>query len=77
MSIRKSFTYEGIRHYIRAKDLADYEVKKALLIKDLVEGKVIESKMLVRDWAAEWLETYKMGTCSDKTYKDYVQIYPA
>lgn len=73
MSIRKSFTYEGIRHYIRARNLADYEVKKALLIKDLEEGKVIESKMLVRDWATEWLETYKIGTCSDKTYKDYVR----
>lgn len=72
MSIRKSFTYEGIRHYIRAKDLADYEVKKALLIKDLETGKVIESKMLVRDWAVEWLETYKIGTCGDKTYKDYI-----
>lgn len=73
MSIRKSFTYDGIRHYIRAKDLADYEVKKALLIKDLETGKVIESKMLVHDWAEEWLETYKMGTCNSKTYKDYVR----
>ena len=73
MGIRKSFTYNGKRHYIRAKDETDYEVKKALLIKELEEDKLIESNMLVRDWAAEWLKTYKSGSCSEKTYKDYVR----
>ncbi|MCI7304329.1 MAG: site-specific integrase [Clostridia bacterium] len=69
--MRKSFTYNGQRHYIRAKDETDYEIKKALKIKELEEGKIIESNMLVRDWAEEWLTTYKFGTCNDKTYKDY------
>lgn len=73
MGIRKSFTYNGKRHYIRAKDETDYEVRKALLIKELEEDKLIESNMLVKDWAAEWLKTYKSGSCSEKTYKDYVR----
>lgn len=69
--MRKSFTHEGKRHYIRAKDMAEYEVKKALKLKDLEEGKIIESKMLVRDWAKEWMETYKSAVLSDEQYKDY------
>lgn len=71
--IKKSFTYNGKRYYIRANDLTDYEVKKALKIKELEEEKLIESNMLVRDWASEWLITYKINSCSDKTYKDYQQ----
>lgn len=69
--MRKSFTYDGRRYYIRAKDETDYEVKKALKLKELEENKIIESNMLVRDWASEWLRTYKSGSCNDKTYKDY------
>lgn len=46
MGIRKSFTYEGQRHFIRAADLTDYEVKKALLIQELESGRKIESSML-------------------------------
>ncbi|MBP3384150.1 MAG: tyrosine-type recombinase/integrase family protein [Firmicutes bacterium] len=69
--MRKSFTYQGKRYYIRCKDETEFEVKKALLLKDIEEEKVIESTMLVRDWAAEWLETYKSAQCNEKTYKDY------
>ena len=69
--MRKSFTYDGRRYYFRAKDETDYEVKKALKLKELEENKIIESNMLVRDWASEWLRTYKSGSCNDKTYKDY------
>lgn len=69
--MRGAFTYEGKRYYVSGKDATEVAVKKALKLKDLEEGKRIESNMLVRDWSNEWLQTYKMGTCNDKTFKDY------
>lgn len=70
--MRGAFSYEGRRYYVSGKDKTEVEVKKAMRLKELQEGTVIESNMLVRDWAKEWLETYKIGSCNDKTYKDYV-----
>lgn len=75
--MRKSVTYNGRRYYIRAKDETDYEVKKALKLKELEENKIIESNMLVKDWAREWMQMYKSGSCGDRTFKDYQIVYPA
>lgn len=70
--MRGAFTFEGRRYYVSGKDEKEVEVKKALRLKELQEGVIIESNMLVRDWAKEWLETYKTGVCADETYRDYI-----
>lgn len=60
--IKKSFTYEGVRYYIRAESDVDFEVKKALKIRDLQEGKVtVSGDMLLKDWAKRCVDTYKTG----------------
>lgn len=68
---QKSFTYEGKRYWVSGKDDTELEVNKALKLRDLEEQKVIESNMLVKDWSKEWMETYKAGSCNEKTFKDY------
>lgn len=69
--MRGAFTYEGKRYYVSGKDETEVAVNKAMRLKELEEGKKIESNMLTRDWASEWIKTYKAGACNDKTYKDY------
>lgn len=69
--MRKSFTYKGKRHFIRAETSIEWEIKKALMIRDLDQEVTIESGMLFKDWATEWMQTYKNGSCNEKTYKDY------
>ena len=69
--MRGAITYEGKRYYVSGKDEKDLAVKKAMKLKELEEGKKIESNMLVRDWAKEWMETYKIASLSEKQYKDY------
>lgn len=70
--MKTSFRYEGKRYYVYGNDETELAVNKAMKLRDLQEQKVIESNMLVKDWAKEWLETYKINSCNDKTYKDYV-----
>lgn len=69
--MRGTFTFEGKRYYVSGKDKVEVEINKALKLKELEEGKKIESNMLVRDWAAEWLNTYKIAVLSKEQYKDY------
>ncbi|MCB6992394.1 site-specific integrase [bacterium 210820-DFI.6.37] len=69
--MRGAITYEGRRYYVSGKDAKEVAANKALKLKELEAGKKIESSMLVRDWAKEWLMTYKAGSCNDKTFKDY------
>ena len=69
--MRTSFTYEGKRYWIRGTSPEDLAAKKALKLRDLEEQVKIESAMLTRDWATEWLETYKRDYVIDKSYKDY------
>lgn len=58
--IRKSFTYEGQRYFIRAKDEKDFEVKKALKIRDINENVLIIRKNITcSQWAKEWPETFR------------------
>lgn len=70
-TVRGAFTFEGKRYYVSGKDEKEIAVNKALRLKELEEGKIIESNMLVRDWAQEWMQTYKIAVLSDEQYKDY------
>lgn len=66
-----AFTYEGKRYWVYGKDDTELAVNKAMKIRDLEEQKIFVSNMPVKDWAKEWMETYKMNTCNEKTYRDY------
>lgn len=69
--LKTSFRYEGKRYYVYGETETELAVNKAMKLRDLQEQKVIESNMLVKDWSREWLETYKLNSCNEKTYKDY------
>ena len=65
MGIRKSFTYEGQRYFIRAADETDYQVKKALKIKELEENaKIVRRKTTCAKWAKDWTETFRPNATS-------------
>ena len=57
---RTSFTYNGKRYWIRANTKADLEVKKAMKLRDLEEGKIVANcNTTLQQWAEECIETYK------------------
>jgi integrase len=63
--IRKSFTFEGKRYYVKGKTEA--EVSERLIRRkiELEEGrKRITKNTLVEDWFSEWYETYKSPAVS-------------
>lgn len=71
-SVTRSFTYEGKRYYVTASSEVEAEVKKALKLRDLEEGKVLINKtMTVRQWAEICMETYKKPTQKEITYQKY------
>lgn len=70
--ITRSFTFEGKRYFVRATTEVEAEVKKAMKLRDLEEGKVTISKsMTVRQWAEICMETYKKPTQKEITYQKY------
>ena len=71
--INRTFTYEGKRYYIHADTEAQYGEKKAMLLRDLKEGKIaVNGNMLVKHWAQQCIDTYKTGQ-KDITRKKYIQ----
>lgn len=74
--IRKSFTYEGQRYYVRGDTEQEVYEKMALKKRDLEEGKRnITKQMLVKDWAKEYMETYKRPSVSAETYQGYTYVF--
>lgn len=70
--VTRSFTFEGKRYFVRAATEVEAEIKKAMKIRDLEEGKVTISKsMTVRQWAEICMETYKRPTQKEITYQKY------
>lgn len=68
--ITKTFTFDGKRYYVRGS--TEKEAMKKLLKKqmELEEGRITyDSKMLVKDWVAEAMETYK-ADLSSRAYYD-------
>ena len=69
---RVDFRQNGKKYTIRGKTVAEANKKAALKKIALEKGVQIKNgNMLVRDWAHEWLETYKKGNVIDKVYQDY------
>lgn len=69
---RHSFYHNGKQYYARGKTMAE-AIKKATLKQTALEnGEIgISQNMNVDRWCYEWLETYKKGTVTDKSYANY------
>lgn len=68
---RTTFTYDGKRYDITADTPEELAAKVALRKKELEEGYKAIRKRPCNDWCYTWLETYKQGIVSAKTYKNY------
>ena len=79
--ITRSFTFEGKRYFVRAATEVEAEVKKAMKLRDLEEGRVALTKdMPFRQWANMCIDTYKTN-CSEERRQAYIStlkenIYP-
>lgn len=68
---RTTFTYEGKRYDITADTPEELAAKVALRKKELEDGYKAIRKKPCNNWCYTWLETYKQGIVSVKTYKNY------
>lgn len=69
---RESFRYQGKRYDIRANTDKELAVKIALKKKSLEDGiLVFNNNTSVKQWADEWLPTYKKPCVSKGTYELY------
>ncbi len=74
-TITRAFTFEGKRYYISGTTETELEVKKAMKLRDLQEGKYTISKdMTFKNWAILCMETYKQPTVAENTYENYMSI---
>lgn len=74
--LKKAFTFEGKRYYVKARTEEELIAKVALKRRDLEEGRQrsISQNMLVSAWAYEWLETYKKPVVNPRHYSDLKSI---
>ena len=69
---RKTFTYEGQRYGARALTKDQLYEKIAQMKQELKSGtKIVNENTLVKQWAVEWLETYKKDSVRPGTYERY------
>lgn len=58
--ISRSFTYEGVRYYVKGKTEKEVQRKIGEKISELKAGNIgITSNMTVKAWAETWLKTYR------------------
>lgn len=70
--VRKSFTFEGKRYFVKGKTEEEAIIKRAEKKKELEAGRVVvSSSMSVSDWAYKAVETYKTRQ-KDVTRKVYL-----
>lgn len=69
--IRKTFTFDGKRYYVRGNTESEAIINMANKIRDLEDGRVMLcGNMQVNQWYAEYVKTYRVG-CKDITQKNY------
>lgn len=69
---RGTFTFEGKRYDVTAKNGKELAAKIALRKRDLEEGRTrITKNTLFKDWAKQWLITYKEPSVSPATLEGY------
>lgn len=76
-TMRKSFTYEGQRYFVRADSEPELYEKMARKKIELEEQKVKESNVNFSEYAKEWYEVFKRPYIGDNTntmYKNTLRI---
>lgn len=69
---RKTFTFEGRRYDIRANTKKELNEKYISKLQELEEGiRRVSKRMLFKDWAEEWIITYKEPTVSIESAQAY------
>lgn len=67
---RQTFTFEGRRYEVTAKSKEELIIKTAMRKRDLEEGKrIVSGSSLFKEWAEEWLLTYKKPAVKPITYQ--------
>lgn len=70
---RSTFTWEGKRYEATGKTQKEADQKAAVKLEKLKRGEVgISGNMTVKQWADEWLETYKRPIVGEGQYKNYL-----
>ena len=70
----KNFTYEGRRYHISAATEKELMIKYGRMLQQLADGTLlINQNSTVTHWAEVWLETYKQGNMTDKSFLTYRQ----
>lgn len=70
----KYITYQGKRYHVAKKTERELYLAVGQLLQQLENGKIgISRKMTVRRWSEEWLETYKKGNMTEKSYRTYTE----
>lgn len=74
--MRKSFTYKGVRFWVRGEDEQQIAERKEKRIEEIKKGIRLDAEgMTVNAWAEEWFNTYREPLVSEKTLKDDKGLY--
>lgn len=70
----KYITYNGHRYHIAKKTEPELYIAVGQLMQQLQDGtKTLNRNTTVKRWSEEWLETYKKGNITDKSYRTYTE----
>lgn len=70
----KYFTFEGKRYHVRGGTEPELYMNYARMLSDLEQGvRRLDKDTTVRQWSEEWLEVYKKGKITQKSYDTYPQ----
>lgn len=70
----KYFTFEGKRYHARGSTEPELYMNYARMLGDLEQGvRRLDKNTTVNQWSEEWLEVYKKGKITQKSYDTYPQ----
>lgn len=70
----KYLTYNGKRYHVAKKTQQELYIAVGQLLQQLEDGTLTLNKnTTVKRWAEEWLETYKKGNITDKSFRTYTE----
>lgn len=75
--LRTTFTYDGVRYYVRGHTQEELIEKKVRKQMELEEDKVKATNILCKDYAEQWYATYKepyVGTKAQVMYKNQLRL---
>ena len=70
---RSTFYFNGKQYGCTGKTQKEADKKAALKQQKLESGEIgTGSNITVKKWCNDWVTTFKLGTCTEKTYKGYL-----